>query len=418
MIFNPQMEFIINLTFKCNLRCKMCNQYGDGYKDNALDEMTYENWETFFYSISDVEPKPKIILMGGEPFLNKDFKRIFELVQRLGLETHIITNGLLLDKFLDILAPTKTCITISLDGLGSVHDKIRGLNGLFDKVIENIQKVEELQKNGSPVMLRINSVLLPENIDTLYNFIDYIQKFNINNFTIQHLQFSNPKLVQKTQEEFLNRTEQKFGEGFISASAKDITPKYIEQLKTALNKIKKNWNISGFIFPALNDEEISKYYSEYDLENIRPARICLNPWMTPTINPNGDVFNCVAERIGNLKEENFWNIWNNEKANVFRQSLVEHGKFDFCTKCCNFYKGNFIASPDAKLELKDGRIIALPDIINFITSSTDGVFILDKKREFINNEIPVIPIAIHSKIMYNEINEKETIIATFSDIKR
>ena len=82
-----QMEFIINLTFRCNLRCKMCTQYGENYKEQAMGELEIEDWMNFLEEIKDVNPKPKLILMGGEPFLYKHFEQIFTTANLYKIQT-------------------------------------------------------------------------------------------------------------------------------------------------------------------------------------------------------------------------------------------------------------------------------------------------------------------------------------------
>jgi len=42
--------------------------------------------------------------------------------------------------------------------------------------------------------------------------------------------------------------------------------------------------------------------------------------------------------LGNIKKQSFWKIWNGEKNNSFRDSLISHGSFPFCTRCCSFYE--------------------------------------------------------------------------------
>ena len=83
-----QMEFIINLTFRCNLRCKMCTQYGKNFKEQAMEELEISSWINFLNQIKDINPKPKLILMGGEPFLYKHFEELFKKANSYKIKTH------------------------------------------------------------------------------------------------------------------------------------------------------------------------------------------------------------------------------------------------------------------------------------------------------------------------------------------
>ena len=128
--------------------------------------------------------------------------------------------------------------------------------------------------------------------------------------------------------------------------------------------------------------------------------ICTTPWTTPTINPNGDVSNCIGNTIGNIKEDNFWDIWNNEKAQNLRDCLVKNGKFTICTKCCNFYKGTFIPASDCKITINNTKL-CLPDELNYLQSSKCVAFI---------KYIPAIPVNIHHQEMLEMLKEEYEII--------
>lgn len=410
-----EMEFILCLTYRCNLNCSMCTQYGEGFKEKAPEEMTIEQWEMFFKSVCDVEPKPKMLLMGGEPLLYKDFSKLFDLTQKYGFNVQIVTNGVFLDKYLDQIAKTDTTITISIDGLEQTHDSVRNKQGTFKKAFENIEKIQALQKQGSKIKLNINCVILPENIDELPDFLDFIQKNNIKVLTFQHLQFSNDELNRLTDNQWHERLNQSYSGGLLPKKDYSIDKEYVEKLKLVFGRLKKICSSNAFIFPALQDEEIENYYLDKNLDEIRNGRICTTPWMNPTIQPDGDVSNCIGNIIGNINNENFWDIWNNEKADRLRCSLLENGKFTLCSKCCNFYKSNFIYAPNGILEV-DGNFLRLPDEITFLKASKNGVFIRNKYIETNDGTIPVIPIEVFTKEMFDIINGNETIIAEFKDI--
>ena len=405
-----QMEFIINLTFRCNLRCKMCTQYGKNYKEQALEELDIKDWFNFLEQLKDINPKPKLILMGGEPFLYKHFEELFKKANSYKIPTHIITNGYYLDKFLPILKDTDTNITISIDGLFETHDSIRGQKGLFQKIVENIELVDNVQKQGSKIKLRINQVMLPENIDDIIKFHKFFEKYNIDTFTFQHIQSSNDKLNQLSQKQWKNRLNQDYCMGLIPKENYMLDEKFANKIKNSLNEFKFNCTKNNcFVFPALEYDELKDYYTNNNLDSLRKNMICTTPWTTPTINPNGDVSNCIGNIIGNIKNENFWNIWNNEKAQKLRDSLVKDGKFTICIKCCNFYKGTFIPAPDCKIEINNIKL-RLPDELNYLQSSKKIAFIKDTDVAQEDEYIPVIPVNIHSPEMFNEIKKENEIV--------
>ena len=412
-----EMEFILSLTYRCNLNCSMCTQYGEGFKQNAPEDMSVEQWEAFFESVSDVNPKPKMLLMGGEPLLYKNFDKLFALTQKHGFKVQIVTNGVLLDRYLEQISKTDTTITISLDGLENTHDAIRNKKGTFKKVMENINRIEAYQKAGSQIELCINCVMLPDNVDELSEFLKFIQQRNIKTLTFQHLQFSSPALNNHTGAQWKQRLNKDYAGGLIPPKHYKIDKAYVSKLINAIDALKDVCQTTAFVFPALEDEEIENYYLDKDLDGIRAGRICTTPWVNPTIHSNGDVSNCIGNIIGNINKEDFWTIWNNEKANSLRHSLCQNGKFTICAKCCNFYKGNFIYAPDTLLRVND-KLLSLPDEINYIKSSKNGVFILDKYRDkTLKNATPVIPLETFTPASMKNLQTTETIVAKFSELK-
>lgn len=407
-----KMEFLLYLTGNCNLRCEMCCQYGEGYKEYAKDEMTLNEWDSFLQTIADVEPKPVLILIGGEPLLYKNFEKLFKLIQEYEFPVHIITNGTLLDKYLPLLCEYNTKITISIDGLGETHDKIRNKKGTFKKVIENIKRIEKYQKEGSKVQLLTNFVVLPDNIDEIIPFYKEMSNYNISNLTFQHLQFSTPDLDNLSSKEWMSRLNKAYECDVSPQKEYKIDQAYFEKIKNTFDEFRKCSQAKNcFEFPALKTEELFKYYLSDDVGSIRPNRICTTAWTSPFIQPNGDVSNCINNTIGNIKNENFWDIWNNEKANMLRETLKNEGKFSICAKCCNFYKSNFVNAPNCELAIND-QIYNLPNELNFVLPAYEIALIHDKFQDSKNSKnISVLPVPLHSQYDLVKLAEKEEILS-------
>ncbi len=411
------MEFVIYLTNRCNLACEMCSQYGENFKENAPQELSLEDWEKFLLDISDTNPKPKIILMGGEPLLYKNFDKLFQMLQDFQFPVHIVTNGTLLDKYLELLANSDITITISIDGLEEKHDKIRGKQGTFRKVIENIKLANKMQGSGAKFKLYVNSVILPDNVNEMSNFIEYMQQFNIEQFVFQHLQFSSREMNSKTNTIWKKDVGCEFNnETFLTKKSYSLTTEYVNQIKNNLSKLSRVCRRETFVFPYLNDTEMESYYSDTNLDKIRPYFTCTTPWLCAFISPDGYVSNCIQNTIGNIKDNDFWTLWNNNNANKIRNALCKNGSFEFCKKCCNFYKSHFLLAPNGEIKI-DNKTLVLPSELNYLKACPDGVFVLDKTIQVNDNKIPVIPVEVHSKQQLEEIKMNETIVNYFSDIK-
>lgn len=134
------------VTNQCNLKCKSC--YNNNYINLQNNFESKEKIELFLDKI------PKNIIVGfggGEPLIVPYF---FEILQNLAIkkiEHHFTTNGLLLDESvanqLKDLGITK--VTISLDGLKTNHEYLRG-NQTFDR---SLNAVKLLVKHGITVYI-------------------------------------------------------------------------------------------------------------------------------------------------------------------------------------------------------------------------------------------------------------------------
>jgi radical SAM protein with 4Fe4S-binding SPASM domain len=67
---------------------------------------------------------------------------------------------------------------------------------------------------------------------------------------------------------------------------------------------------------------------------------CILPWVYLEIEPNGEVKPCCdnSSRMGNIKNASLEEIWNGDKMNDFRLSLLKNELPDTCLSCKNYEK--------------------------------------------------------------------------------
>ena len=81
-------RYVLVLTNMCNLSCTFCFQE----RKKREDRMTTENW---LHVLDQIPKNSRITLTGGDPFMFKDFDKIFKRANEVA-ETNMITNGLLI----------------------------------------------------------------------------------------------------------------------------------------------------------------------------------------------------------------------------------------------------------------------------------------------------------------------------------
>jgi len=84
-----------------------------------------------------------VCLMGGEPFLRKDYLDVGNCIKDLGMELSFVTNGLLMDKVIENVAKLEPLVVgLSLDGTELTHDSIRR-KGSFQAVMRALKLLNE-----------------------------------------------------------------------------------------------------------------------------------------------------------------------------------------------------------------------------------------------------------------------------------
>ena len=88
------------LTNSCNLRCRMCGQWGkEGYiynKTKSRDtHLGLADWQRLVDEIASYEVA-FILIRGGEPFLYPGIIALLEYIHQRGIAISIDTNGTLL----------------------------------------------------------------------------------------------------------------------------------------------------------------------------------------------------------------------------------------------------------------------------------------------------------------------------------
>lgn len=131
----------IEITEKCNLRCKHC------YIDQYSKDMTFDEFKEVIKKIlilcDKLQMELNVAITGGEPLYHIGLIDILTLLCNHPLvnEVVIFTNGTLIDESIASILNSVgiTSLQVSIDGTKEVHNSIRGSNSY-----ENLKKGLEL----------------------------------------------------------------------------------------------------------------------------------------------------------------------------------------------------------------------------------------------------------------------------------
>lgn len=129
-------------TLKCNMRCIHC---GSSAGIKRRRELTTKEGLQLCKDLSRLGTR-LISLMGGEPFLRKDWYTLARYIRDLGMNVTIMSNGLLIDEVIvsRLRKLDPYAVTISLDGAtAKTHNHIRRVPTSFERCIESLEMLTE-----------------------------------------------------------------------------------------------------------------------------------------------------------------------------------------------------------------------------------------------------------------------------------
>lgn len=105
---------------------------------------------------------------GGEPLLWEPLLDVSRALARLGFSLSATTNGTRLgsERVRRGIVESFTSLTVSVDGVGPLHDRIRSWPGGYASLAANVPRlVEEARQAQRPLVLRANVVLLRDTVE-------------------------------------------------------------------------------------------------------------------------------------------------------------------------------------------------------------------------------------------------------------
>jgi len=335
------------LTYRCNLRCKMCGQWGMvGSSKELPPEMLKAQ-----LSLNEIEGvlnevvsfKPNITLFGGEPLIYREWPEIVRMVKERGMRCNIITNGVLLrdnaEKMVELGVDE---IIFSLDGPREIHDDMRDSPGTFDRAYEGFNLLKEIksERHKRIPLVNISSTVFEINYRRLDEIVRIADDMGASSITFHHLIF----IGRDTYTEHNKIFSECFScispdwAGFMRDALPRIDPEILLRKIKEIRTMRSKASIS--FYPNYTDEEIRNYYSSFDFTPTSYRKRCISPWMVAYIFPDGSVRPCQSLNFsaGNIRDSSFRNLWNSERYRNFRREVKKRKFFPVCVRCTEFYR--------------------------------------------------------------------------------
>ena len=328
-----------NMTRRCNLKCVHCYASSEDISyDNEL------NHEQCIAMIDDLAKfgVPVLLFSGGEPTVHPRLVEYAKYAVSKGMRAVISTNGTLITKEKAKLLKEVglSYVGISLDGLEETHDKFRGVQGTFKKVMTAIENCKEA---GIKVGLRFT--INKRNVNDIPGIFDLLEEKNIPRVCFYHLVYSGRG--SEIAKEDLSHEETRKVLDLIMERTKDLHDRNLAKEVLTVD----NHADGPYVYQKLLDEDPKRAAEVMELLEMNEG------------NNSGRGIGCISwdgevhpdqfwreKSLGNIKDMPFSKIWTNVD-NEFLMKLKEKKKHikGRCAECrwLDICGGNFRARAES-----------------------------------------------------------------------
>lgn len=324
------VHLILHVTSICNARCGTCFAWDSLNKPEGeidLDDVRHvsENLGELVW----------LHISGGEPFLSRHLPEACEIFDRnnhpasISIPTNCLQPQHIEKTVEEILRRIQTSLVInlSLDGIGEMHDSIRGVPGNFEKFLETYELLAELRGRSPRLSLKVATVVNSKNFPELQKTTDFVKAElpAIDFHTLILMRGDNPD--------------------------KSLSLPGVDQLSEHKKRMLEVWSHyenRGYspLFGKRIAYSVYRFLLDTNLDTIREGRQvipCL-AWQTHlVVDPHGNVSFCeLRESFGNVKETPLPDLLASERAEAIRRS-IRAGECH-CTHGCN-QMDNILLSP-------------------------------------------------------------------------
>jgi len=197
----------------------------------------------------------------------------------------------------------------SMDGVGEEHDRIRGVKGNFDKLLDTVERLKNLQKSYPFFNVELGTVISRDNIDKIDEISRFAHSLGVESYRNE---------IAEQRSEFFNIGD-------------PITPnpdEYINTIKIFARRIRENLN-SKKPFTRITESLRLVYYdiAIRILKENRQVIPCYAGISNVQMNPYGDIWPCCVlgyeQNMGNVRDYgyDFQKVFHSEKAAEVRRYI-------------------------------------------------------------------------------------------------
>jgi|GEM_PF-691063 len=322
---------LLVLTWACTSRCTTCTAWRR--KRERERELSKHEWLDVARDLS-ARGVREWELFGGDVFLRKDvLVPLAREIHALGGTVHLPINSNLVDAEIAAdLAECVDCIYLSTDGVGEVHDKIRGVRGTFGRVNRALDHFLTARGDHERPKLVCNTTVSRHNVSSLTTIAEFAERAGYDEIHFEYVGEFTPKVVMESRIDDRVPSPIFVQDGHSCLLRPDQTAELREQIRRVRRAAAAIPEERGFRAVTANVDALS----DLDLVlGVVPGTRCFPSRCEWVIDPYGSIVPCCffdAFPLASVREAGLGGD-TEAKARMQFETLRASGRIAMCRHC-------------------------------------------------------------------------------------
>jgi MoaA/NifB/PqqE/SkfB family radical SAM enzyme len=312
-------------TGRCNSRCMSC----DWWKQSGTDDLSLDEIRDVAAALPALGTRV-VAFSGGEPLLRPEVFDAAEIFRARGMTLHLLTSGVLLERFADRVGRNFARVGISLDAsTEALYERIRGVNALAT-IGRGVARLRDVAP-GVPVTAR--ATLHRENFRELPRLIDRAKAMGLDGISFLPADVSSRAFGRDETPDPATLALDGGDVAEFEATVEHTIASYRDEFA------------SGFVAESPDKlRRLPRYYAALRGEAPFPRVACNAPWVSVVLEANGSVRPCFFhEPIGNVRRTPIASLVT-ENLRAFRQAF-DVGANPVCVRCVCSMNASWRSAP-------------------------------------------------------------------------
>ena len=288
------------MTERCNARCIHCDIWKNRGRE---DRPTCDQWKTVLSDLRRWLGPVHVVLTGGEALLNPDTVELVSHGSSIGLVVEVLSHGFWRDQsvFERLALARPARITISFDGVGAAHDRVRGRENFGATTETSILILNRIRREHSlPMKLRLKTVIMQQNLDDVCEVAWFAKRNGLEVFY---------QPIEQTYNTVEDREWFEHSDNWPADPAKAVAViNELRDLKRRGLPIANTFNQLEVMIPYFTDpRQLGLAVRSHTAHEKRQSCAAMTSLQ---IQANGEVRACLARSpLGNIRERSVREIW-------------------------------------------------------------------------------------------------------------